>query len=89
MSGPDRGLRAVIRPDRAILTIDLGEDKQVAVLLDHDGRVLGRRTVLAKAFTLGALPDWAAGHVGTGSAEWWSGVNRCRGRRGSDPGRDR
>lgn len=36
-------LRAVVRPDRAILAIDLGEDKQVAALLDHDGRVLGRR----------------------------------------------
>ena len=36
-------LRTVVRPDRAILSIDLGEDKQVAALLDHDGRVLGRR----------------------------------------------
>ena len=52
-------LRAVVRPDRAILGIDLGEDKQVAVLLDHDGRVLGRRTVTAKAYALGALLGWA------------------------------
>ena len=29
-------LRAVVRSDRAILAIDLGEDKQVAALLDHD-----------------------------------------------------
>jgi transposase len=58
------GLRAVVRPDRAILSIDLGEDKQVAVLLDHDGRVLGRRTMHLKAYALGGLLDWAAGQAG-------------------------
>ncbi|WP_169789956.1 IS110 family transposase [Actinoplanes subtropicus] len=57
-------LRRVIRADRAILAIDLGEDKQVAVVLDHDGRVLGRRTVRMKAFALGGLLDWAAGQAG-------------------------
>jgi transposase len=57
------GLRVVIRPDRAILAIDLGEDKQVAALMDHDGRVLGRRTVMVKAFALGGLLDWAAGQA--------------------------
>jgi transposase len=57
-------LRAVIGADRAILAIDLGEDKQVAVLLDHDGRVLGRRTVLVKAYALGGLLGWAAGQAG-------------------------
>jgi transposase len=56
-------LRAVVRPDRAILAIDLGEDKQVAALLDHDGRVLGRRTVTAKAYALGGLLAWAAGQA--------------------------
>lgn len=52
-------LRAVVRPDRAILAVDLGEDKQVAALMDHDGRVLGRRTFTAKAYALGALLGWA------------------------------
>jgi transposase len=52
-------LRTVVRTDRAILSIDLGEDKQVAALLDHDGRVLGRRTVMAKAHALGGLLAWA------------------------------
>jgi len=52
-------LRAVVVPDRAILAIDLGEDKQVAVLMDHDGRVLGRRTVTVKAHALGGLLTWA------------------------------
>jgi transposase len=56
-------LRAVVRTDRAILSIDLGEDKQVAALLDHDGRVLGRRTVMAKAHALGALLGWAQGQA--------------------------
>ena len=56
-------LRLVIRPDRAILAIDLGEDKQVAALMDHDGRVLGRRTVTVMAFALGALLGWAAGQA--------------------------
>jgi transposase len=52
-------LRAVVRPDRAIMAIDLGEDKQVAALLDHDGRVLGRRVVRAKAHALAGLLRWA------------------------------
>ena len=53
-------LRAVVRTDRAILGIDLGEDKQVAALLDHDGRVLGRKVVKAKAYALDGLLGWAA-----------------------------
>jgi transposase len=56
-------LRAVVTPDRAILAVDLGEDKQVAVLLDHDGRVLGRRSVTAKAHALGGLLAWAGGQA--------------------------
>jgi hypothetical protein len=44
-NGRIEAVRAVVRPDRAILAIDLGEDKQVAALLDHDGRVLGRRVL--------------------------------------------
>ncbi|MEU5722203.1 IS110 family transposase [Micromonospora sp. NPDC047738] len=56
-------LRALVREDRAILAIDLGEDKQVAALMDHDGRVLGRRTMLVKAHALGGLLAWAAGQA--------------------------
>jgi transposase len=52
-------LRALVRADRAVLGIDLGEDKQVAALLDHDGRVLGRKVVRAKAHALGGLLGWA------------------------------
>lgn len=53
-------LRDVVRADRAILGIDLGEDVQVAALLDHDGRVLARRVVRVKAHELGGLLTWAA-----------------------------
>jgi hypothetical protein len=53
-------LRAVVRADRAILSIDLGEDKQVAALMDHDGRVLGRRVITVKAHSLVGLLEWAA-----------------------------
>jgi transposase len=52
-------LRAVVRLDRAVLSIDLGEDKQVAALIDHDCRILGRRVVKAKAHKLGDLLTWA------------------------------
>jgi len=52
-------VRAVVRTDLAVLAIDLGEDKQVAVLMDHDCRVLGRRVVRAKAHQLGGLLAWA------------------------------
>jgi hypothetical protein len=57
-------LRAVVRPDLAVLAIDLGEDKQVAVLIDHDCRVLGRRVVHQKAHQLGGLLAWAGGLAG-------------------------
>lgn len=53
-------LRQVVRRDRAVLAVDLGEDKQAAVLIDHEGRVLARKTVKAKAHELGGLLAWAA-----------------------------
>jgi transposase len=52
-------VRGVVDPDRAILSIDLGEDTQVAVVMDHVGRVLARRTVKAKAHALAGLLGWA------------------------------
>ena len=44
-----------------MLAIDLGEDKQVAVLVDHEGKVLARRMVKAKSYRLGGVLEWAAG----------------------------
>ncbi len=69
------GLRAVVRADRAILSIDLGEDKQVAALLDHHGRVLGRKVITKKAHALGGLLDWAAAQA---SRQGFAGVPRSR-----------
>jgi transposase len=56
-------LRGVVRRDRAVLAVDLGEDKQAAVLVDHEGRVLARKIVKAKAHQLGGLLEWAAGQA--------------------------
>jgi transposase len=53
-------LREVVRRDRAVLAIDLGEDKQVAVVMDHEGRVLARKVVKAKAYELAGLLEWGA-----------------------------
>jgi len=56
-------LRGVVALDRAVLAVDLGEDKQAAVLVDHEGRVLARKVVRAKAHQLGGLLEWAAGQA--------------------------
>ena len=56
-------LRGMVRRDRAVLAVDLGEDKQAAVLVDHEGRVLARKIVTAKAYQLGGLLEWAAGQA--------------------------
>jgi hypothetical protein len=42
-----------------VLGIDLGEDKQALAVVDHDVRVLWRRTVRVKAFRLGEAVDQA------------------------------
>jgi transposase len=41
--------------------IDLADDKQAAVVTDHDSRVIARRRVSARAWELGGLLEWAAG----------------------------
>jgi transposase len=64
-------LRAIVRPNRAILSIDLGEDKQVAALMDHEGRVLGRKVAKEKAHALGGLLEWAGRRLSTVSPGWW------------------
>jgi transposase len=56
-------LRTVVRRDRAVLAIDLGEDKQDAVVMDHEGRVLARKVVTVKAHELAGLLDWGAGQA--------------------------
>jgi len=53
-------LREAVARDRAVLAVDLGEDKQVAVVMDHECRVLARKVVKAKAHQLAGLLDWGA-----------------------------
>ncbi len=70
-------VRAVVARDRAVLAVDLGEDKQAAVLVDHEGRVLARKTVTVKAHQLGGR--WAgrrSGRAGRGSPGWWWRASR-------------
>ena len=52
-------LRRLVPRDGAVIGIDLGEDKQALAVIDHDGRVLGRKTVRVKAFRLGQALEWA------------------------------
>jgi len=57
-------VREAVRRDRAVLAVDLGEDKQVAVVMDHEGRALARKVVKAKAHQLSGLLGWAAERAG-------------------------
>jgi transposase len=54
-------LRRLLPPENAIVGIGLADDKQAAVVTDHDSRVIARRRVSARAWELGGLLDWAAG----------------------------
>ena len=54
-------LRAVLPRDGVVIGIDLAEDKQAIAVVDHDVRVLARKTVRVKAFRLGEALDWAVG----------------------------
>ena len=53
-------LRELLPRDGAVIGIDLAEDKQALAVIDHDVRVLARKTVKVKAFRLGQALDWAA-----------------------------
>ncbi len=52
-------LRKLLPRDGAVIGIDLAEDKQALAVVDHDVRVLARKTVKVKAFRLGEALDWA------------------------------
>ncbi len=52
-------LRELVPVDNAVLGIDLADEKQVAVLVDHDSRVLARLRVKTKAWQLGPVLEWA------------------------------
>ncbi len=53
-------LRGLLPRDGAVIGIDLAEDKQALAVIDHDVRVLARKSVQVKAFRLGQALDWAA-----------------------------
>ena len=52
-------LRGLLPRDGAVVGIDLAEDKQALAVIDHDVRVLARKTVRVKAFRLGEALNWA------------------------------
>jgi transposase len=56
-------LRGLLPRDGAVIGIDLAEDKQALAVIDHDVRVLARKTVRVKAFRLGEAVDWAVGQA--------------------------
>ncbi len=56
-------LRALVRPEFAVVGIDLADRKQMVVVTDHDSQVLARRTFRCAAWELGAALDWAAEHA--------------------------
>jgi hypothetical protein len=50
-------LRALLPRDGAVMGIDLGEAKQALCVIDHDERVLWRKTVRVQAHQLGGAVD--------------------------------
>jgi transposase len=52
-------LRKLLPRDGAVIGIDLAEERQALAVIDHDVRVLARKTVRVKAFRLGPALDWA------------------------------
>lgn len=56
-------LRRLLPRDGAVIGIDLADEKQAIAVIDHDVRVLARKTVRVKAFRLGEALDWAAGQA--------------------------
>jgi transposase len=57
-------LRGLLPRDGVVVGIDLAEDKQALAVVDHDVRVLARKTVRVKAFRLGEALDWAVAQAG-------------------------
>jgi transposase len=56
-------LRGLLPRGGVVIGIDLAEDKQALAVIDHDVRVLARKTVRVKAFRLGEALDWAVGQA--------------------------
>jgi transposase len=56
-------LRGMLPRAGAVIGIDLADEKQALAVIDHDVRVLARKTVRVKVFRLGEALDWAAGQA--------------------------
>jgi transposase len=52
-------LRGLLPRGGAVIGIDLGDEKQAIAVVDHDVRVLARKTARVKALRLGEALDWA------------------------------
>ena len=52
-------LRGLLPREGVVVGVDLGEDKQAIAVVDHDVRVVARKTVRVKAFRLGEALEWA------------------------------
>src|SRR5260221_2424127 len=61
-------LRGLLPRDGAVVGIDLGEVKQALVLVDHDVRVLWRKTARVRAHELGGVLDEAVAAAGGAGA---------------------
>jgi transposase len=85
-------LRAIVRPEFAVVGIDLASAKQAAVVTDHDSVTLGRRMFNGDPWVIDEIIDWAlpiaaeAGFAGivvgcepTGH-RWKPVLEQCRGR---------
>lgn len=85
-------LRAVVRPERAILGIDLASQKQAAVLADHESTTLAKAMFSGTPWVIDEILDWAlplaerAGFAGLVVAceptghRWKPLLERCRAR---------
>lgn len=52
-------LRSIVRPDLAVVGVDLASAKQAAVVIDHDSIVLARRMFDGDAWVIDDIVDWA------------------------------
>src|SRR5258707_9170456 len=78
-------LRRLLPPGNAIVGIDLADDKQAAVVTDHDSRVIARRRVTARAWELGELLDWALARALTAGFASVTVAGEPTGHRGRGP----
>src|SRR6266699_907529 len=73
-------VRGMLPRDGAVIGIDLGDEKQAIAVVDHDVRVLARKTVRVKAFRLGEALEVAVACEPPGAR--WLQVQRLCAERG-------